>query len=111
MKKAFVILGVVVCMLSFALSAQAVVTNVALNADVQLEGAPFFTNGWGGGWLVSESTVVDGIFLPRSRQWDHGAVWWDSHDLQDRSVTIDLGNAYIIESFIVQADDNDAYNL
>lgn len=111
MKKAFVVMGVVVCTLFFTLSAHAVVTNVALDADVQLEGSAFFTNGWGGGWIVDESTVVDGTFLPRRTQWDRGAVWWDSHDAQDRSITIDLGATYIIESFIVQADDNDGYNL
>jgi len=111
MKKALVVMGIVACMLFVSLSVQAAVTNVALNADVQLEGAPFFTNGWGGGWLADASTVVDGNFFPISRQWDRGPVWWDSHDMQERSVVVDLGNLYVIESFIVQADDNDAYNL
>ena len=85
--------------------------NVALGADVSLEGAPFFTDGWGGGMIVDPQTVVDGVFLPQSTQWDQGAVWWDGHDGETRSVVIELGAIYEIESLIVQADDNDAYDL
>lgn len=85
--------------------------NVALNADVALHGGSFFTGGWGGGLVVSEDTIVDGVFFPRHHQWDQGPVWWDCHDEVDRYITIDLGEVYIIESFIVQADDNDAYLL
>lgn len=92
-------------------SARAEVTNIALGAPVELKGAPFFTDGWGGGLTVDAGTVTDGIFLPRSTQWDQGAVWWDSHDGQDRYMEIDLGHLYRIESFIVQADDNEAYEL
>jgi len=86
------------------------VTNVALNADVTLNGS-FFTGGFGGGLVVDKATIVDGIFLPRFTQWDQGAVWWDSHDGALRTITLDLGNTYKIESLVVQADDNDAYQL
>jgi len=85
--------------------------NVALNSNVQLKGAPFFTGGWGSGQIVSASTIVDGIFLPRSRQWDQGAVWWDSTDDLDRYIDINLDGTYSIHSFTVQADDNDPYDL
>jgi len=85
--------------------------NVALNAEVTLHGGPFFTDGWGGGLVVSEDAIVDGVFLPRFNRWDQGPVWWDSHDGVDRYIIIDLGEVYNIESFIVQADDNDAYLL
>jgi len=85
-------------------------SNVALNKDVTLVGS-FFTGGWGGGTVVSEDTVVDGTFLPRGNQWDQGPVWWDSNDGGQRSIEIDLGGDYVIDSFIVQADDNDAYKL
>lgn len=111
MKKTFLLLFVMLGVLIFTFSAQAVVTNCALNADVQLKGAPFFTNGWGGGLIVSKDIVVDGLFLPRGHQWDQGAVWWDSLDNRDRHIEIDLGGLCDIESFIVQADDNDAYEL
>jgi len=86
-------------------------TNVALNANVTLNGGSFFTNGWGGGLIVSPQTVVDGLFLPQATQWDQGAVWWDSHDGAARWINIDLGGTFKIESLIVQADDNDAYDL
>lgn len=85
-------------------------TNVALNATVTLNGS-FFTNGWGGGLVVLPSTIVDGVFVPRGTQWDQGPVWWDSNDGAARGITINLGNTFKIESFIVQADDNDAYEL
>jgi hypothetical protein len=86
------------------------VTNVALNATVTLDGS-FFTGGWGGGLVANPATVVDGIFFPRSTQWDQGPVWWDSTDGGLRTITIDLDDTYKIESLIVQADDNDAYEL
>jgi len=95
-------------------SASGTLVNVALNAQVTLHGQ-FFTfsnqDGWDNGYIVNESTIVDGAFLPRSTQWHHGAVWWDCHDYVDRNITIDLGDVYSIESFVVQADDNDAYLL
>ena len=85
------------------------VTNVALNADVTLNGT-FFTGGYEpGGLVVGKATIVDGIFLPRNTKWDQGAVWWDNR--YAASITIDLGNTFKIESLVVQADDNDAYEL
>ena len=84
--------------------------NVALNAPVALNGT-FFTGGWGAGQTVSAQTVVDGTFLAKSQQWDQGAVWWDSTAQGGQYLTIDLGAKYRIESFIVQADDNDIYKL
>lgn len=87
------------------------ITNVAFNADVYLNGGSFFTGGYEpGGLVVSPNTIVDGLFLPRNTKWDQGAVWWDVSD-GDRWITIDLGNTFEIESLIVQADDNDAYEL
>ena len=88
-------------------------TNVALNKDVTLNGS-FFTNGWGGGLAVDKQTVVDGNFLPQSTQWDQGAVWWDSNQGTGNSgqnIVIDLAGTFRLSSFIVQADDNDAYDL
>lgn len=84
--------------------------NVALNADVTLHGN-FFTNGWGGGQVVSGDTIVDGVFLPEGRQWDQGPVWWDEHDGFQRWIEIDLGGLHRIDGFIIQADNNDAYDI
>lgn len=108
-------------MLSFFLAAPSSVransvpvTNVALNADVEIHGGSFFTGGWlppRQGYPVSIDTIVDGVFLPRENQWNRGPVWWDSRDLVERYITIDLGDIYEIESFVVQTDDNDVYKL
>ncbi len=111
MKKSYLAVAAVIAVLAFAVSARADVMNVALGKSVSLHGGPFFTGGWGGGLTVSPQTVVDGVFLPRNTQWDQGAVWWDSTDLADRWIEIDLGEKYVIESVVVQADDNDAYKL
>lgn len=84
---------------------------MALDKPVTLNGV-FFTGGWGSGLIVDADTVVDGLFFPRHHQWDQGPVWWDSSGANTgQSVVIDLDGAYVIESFIVQADDNDAYLL
>lgn len=82
--------------------------NIALDASVSLQGASFFG---GAGTLVDPQTIVDGVFLPRSTQWQTGTVWWNSTDGAARWIEIDLGAEYTIDSFIVQADDNDAYKL
>jgi len=93
-------------------SAHAVpVSNIAEGKAVTLTDGTFFQYGWGGGIAVDPQTVVDGVFLPRSNQWDQGTVWWDDHDGVANHIEIDLGGTFVIESFIVQADDNDAYVL
>ena len=85
--------------------------NVLLNAGVSLSGAPFFENGWGGGQVVAPETVVDGVFLGRGRQWDQGPVWWDARDGRERYIEIHLERQVEIEGFIVEADNNDSYDL
>jgi hypothetical protein len=87
------------------------IRNVALDAEITLNGAPFFENGWGGGLVVDEQTLVDGVFLPRGTRWDQGSVWWDGRDGLNRWITIELGDTFVIDSFVVQADDNDTYFL
>jgi hypothetical protein len=105
---------IVVVILSIIAVSSAVVaapTNVLWNATVTLHGGDFFTNGWGGGLTVSPDTVVDGVFFPRGTQWDQGAVWWDCHDGAERWIEIDIGQMALIDSLIVQGDDNDKYRL
>lgn len=109
MKKLLVVFGMV--LFATCMSVTAFAANVAFNAAVTLDGT-FFTDGWGGGVVVDKSTVVDGVFLPENTQWDQGAVWWDERgDNKNQSITIDLGGLFAIDSFIVQADDNDSYKL
>ena len=106
------ILMIVMCVaLGAGVSFAGPTTNVALNADVTLLGGSFFTGGWGGGLVANPNTIVDGIFFPRGTPWDQGAVWWDSNDGANRRIFMDLGNTVEIESFVVQTDDNDAYEL
>jgi hypothetical protein len=84
-------------------------TNVALNKQITLNGI-FFTGGWGNGQVVSPATIVDDYFFPASTQWDQGAVWWDA-SYGPQSIDIALGGFLAINSFIVQADDNDQYRI
>lgn len=108
MKKVLVVLCGLFLIVGITSTASAV--NIALNADVTLHGT-FFTGGWGSGLTVSEDTIVDGTFLPDRTQWDKGAVWWDESSVSKQFITIDLGGFFNIDSFVVQADDNDAYQL
>ena len=87
------------CIAAFAGSAKASLTNVALNADISIEGSY-------NGNSAALSTVVDGEFRPRSINWQNGTVYWNGTSTY---ITIDFDNTYKIESFVVQADDNDAY--
>lgn len=72
-------------------------------------------SGWeAGASLASQKSVIDGTFRPEFTQWNAGSWWWD----QDASVnpialviTITLNQSYTIDSFVVQADDNDTYRL
>jgi hypothetical protein len=85
--------------------------NIARSANVTLIGGGFFVGGWGNGMTVDAGTIVNGLFFPRNTQWDQGTVWWDSRDGIERSIVIELDGIYRIDSFVVQADDNDAYLL
>lgn len=64
--------------------------------------------------LAAQSSIVDGAFVPEGQTWNTGSWWWD----EDPSVnatplvtTIHLNQLYTIDSFSVQADDNDSYRL
>ncbi|MBI5236557.1 MAG: PEP-CTERM sorting domain-containing protein [Deltaproteobacteria bacterium] len=110
MKKLLLLIAGAILFMDAATADALPITNVALNKSVTLNGS-FFSGGWGGGRVVNKQTVVDGVFLPRSNQWDRGPVWWDSHRVSGQNIQINLGKLYEISSFIVQVDDNDAYIL
>ena len=87
------------CALSFApTGALAVDTNVALGKSVTATG-PY--NG-------DLTTLVDGIFRPQWTTWYDGTVYWSGTGV---TINVDLGSTFTIRSFVVQADDNDAYTL
>jgi hypothetical protein len=122
-RKSRVILGLLSCVLMLAVFLVAPpsvransipATNVALYADVEAHGGPFFTGGWlppREGYEVDIDTIVDDVFFSSGQQWNRGPVWWDSNDGEDRFITLTLEGLFEIESFIIQADNNDRYKL
>ncbi len=112
MKKILIVL-VTVLTLSGLFITNATATNIAFNADVTLSGV-FFDGGlgWGPGTPAPKETVVDGVFLPEGTQWNIDTVWWSTNTgYSDQYITLDLGGLFNIDSFIVQADDNDSYEI
>jgi hypothetical protein len=57
------------------------------------------------------TSLTDGVFLPKNNEWTTGTVWWDGNVNPDNLLHISLQGTYQISGLIVQADDNDAYNL
>lgn len=86
--------------------------NVALNADVQIDGTGFaaYSAQWGSGSFAPPSSVVDGSFLPNSTQWNLGTVFWSGAFNADR-VIVKLSGLAVVDSFTLQADNNDDYQL
>lgn len=70
---------------------------------------------WGGSALLAaQSSIVDGLFVPEQTTWNTGSWWWDEDPSVNSSpvvTTIHLNQKYTIDSFTVQADDNDTYRL
>jgi hypothetical protein len=95
-------------------SANAISLNVAKDANITLNGI-FYSGGWASAHAGIKETIVDGIFLPRGQEWDIGTVYWNYNygntPETRQNIQIDLGNTYIIDSFIVQTDNNDTYKL
>ncbi|VAX15000.1 hypothetical protein MNBD_NITROSPINAE01-1632 [hydrothermal vent metagenome] len=116
---------VIVVLFAISTTANATsVTNVALNKQVTLDGIFFNPYTWGHGgssyptkpstpsaMQALADTVTDGKFKHDGAQWNKKTVWWDTHHRPSAYVNIDLGGTFYLESFIVQADDNDAYLL
>lgn len=77
--------------------------NVALNKPVSL-------NGTFGSPLLA-ATANDGLFVAQGTSWTDGTLWWTEGASAGATVEIDLEGTFVIESLVVQADDNDAYLL
>ncbi len=92
--------AVVLCLFSVVLvPAQAVAVNVALNKTVTGSGALSGTL----------SNIVNGVFLPEGTIWNSSStVSWNG---LTPYMTIDLGGTFTINSLIVQADNNDTYQV
>jgi hypothetical protein len=78
------------------------------NAGILRSGSP-----WGPGSTASSPvSIVDGVFAPENQQWNIGSFWWDEQASGTPIfLTIQLDQSYVFDRFIIQADDNDAYQL
>lgn len=87
-------------------------SNIALNKAVTLSGV-FGTDQ--GPWTYQSSvpaqTLTDGVFLAEHSQWNIGSVWWNGYTNPGNYAQIDLGGLFAIDSFKIQADDNDTYRM
>ncbi len=64
--------------------------------------------------LAAQTSIVDGVFVPEQQTWNTGSWWWDEDPSVNTSpvvTTIHLKQLYTIDSFSVQADDNDTYRI
>lgn len=106
-----------------ATSKAASITNVALNKTAILTGT-FFTGDqfWSNDGIITHpQTVVDGIFVGKGKQWNEGSVWWSKYNDYGQQyppwfsftpyINIDLGEFFNIESFVIEADNNDMYKI
>lgn len=98
-----------------ALAATNIMTNWTSITAVGFIGTLRAGSPWGpGSTPTSLSSAVNGIFEPEGQQWNNGSFWWD----QDPTVNatpvtwvVQLDQAYTVDRFLVQADDNDSYLL
>jgi len=88
-------------------------TNVALGANVVTNGPGF---GLSGGWCCGNfqsNSIVNGTPHADLTQWNVGTAFWTgspSGDIAD-TITIILAQTSNINSIVLQADNNDSYNV
>ncbi len=86
--------------------------NIARNSTVTLNGVFFDDLLWAGGTSAAPGTLVDGDFLTERTQWNEGTVYWNEYgNNTGQSIQFDLDGTFVIDSFIAQLDNNDAYTL
>ena len=67
--------------------------------------------------LAAQFSMIDGSFRPEGTQWNNGSWWWDQDPsvngtyAEPMGVRIDFNSAQAIDRFVVQADDNDSYQV
>ena len=106
-----VMAGLVLCSMGTQLSAAGF--NVALGTPVTLNGSyPVFS--YPGNLCGvnppqgAASLITDGLFAPDQACFQGNTVYWRG---LDNTIDINLQGAFLINSAIVQADDNDSYQL
>lgn len=98
--------------------------NVALNAPVTLVSGTLGVLRPGSGSAPANapaalSALTDGSFRPEGETWTDNSLWWDSITPvvgaapvpNNVALRIDLGAVYTITGLILQADDNDTYEI
>jgi len=95
-----------------AATVPALADNVALGATVTTNGP-----GWGNsnGWCCGSNipgSIVNGTPLPDGTQWNEGTAFWSGSapDATD-TLTITLSGTDKVSAIILQADNNDAYQV
>ncbi len=70
---------------------------------------------WSSGSTASDENLpTDGVFAPEMQQWNNGSFWWDQDPSVNQSPVyweVQLNQAFTVDRFVVQADDNDSYLL
>ncbi|MEJ5171324.1 MAG: PEP-CTERM sorting domain-containing protein [Fimbriimonadales bacterium] len=90
--------------------------NIVLNKPVTLHGT-FGVLRPGSPWTANPvapgSAVVDGTFLGNGHLWNDGTVWWDGTLRESASnyLEIDLGGLHVFTSLVLEADNNDVYDI
>lgn len=85
-------------------------TNVALNKPATAVGSGFYSGPTSivcAGTPEGVSAANDGVFHRETDCWLNGVAW----NGKDNSIDIDLNGTFLIDAAIVQADDNDTYEL
>jgi hypothetical protein len=89
-------------------------TNVALNKTVTTVGSDFLSGPQNivcPGTPAAPSVVTSGTFFAEQTCWLNGVAWTANANGAPDYIDIDLGGTFSISSAIVQADDNDSYEL
>jgi len=69
----------------------------------------------GSGWSnlpeAPVTSLTDGVFRPNETTWNDGSVWWDEFQGGPVTITFNLGAVHQLNRFVIQADNNDYYQL
>jgi hypothetical protein len=100
---------VLAALLGASVVANAGVTDISLGASVTEIGSTFGQSpGWGGAALAAPGSLTNGSFLPMGNQWNTNTVFWTSNA---DYLQINLNGSYSISNIVLQADNNDIYQV
>jgi PEP-CTERM motif-containing protein len=111
------VLSALALTLALATPAAAAPFNVAQGGAVSITGAVgVITGGWPDASVYPPaplSSIVDGIFRPEQTEWQDGSVWWDENfqGSLNNIIQIELGGTFMVNQLILQADNNDAWQI